>query len=445
MLDKLSHRGQAGSKIIERDGVTLGAVWPEPQVAAVPPRLSQLAVWDGERPPLPDADVLDQERKPFALAAALPDGLFLARDLLGVSPLYYGRDGGGQLCFASEVKALLAVCDDIREVPPGTWYESDNGFSPFSSVKPESPKAASAAELADGLRLRLELAVVERLNDGVTGCWLSGGLDSSLMAALARPHVHELHSFAAGLDGAPDLEFARQVAEHVGTVHHEVVVTLDDLLSVLPDVIYHLESFDALLVRSSLTNYLVARAAADYVGAVFSGEGADELFGGYAYLKRLDNEELPEELIDLTRRLHNTALQRVDRTASAHGLVAHVAFLDTEVVRYAMSIPSELKIHRNGELVEKWLLRKAGEDILPDEVLWRTKSKFWQGAGVGDLLAQHAEAGISDRDFEQERRLANGWLLNTKEELMYYRLFKEQFGELSDLSWMGRTKGAPVS
>lgn len=445
MLGRLSHRGQAGSKIIERHGATLGAVWPEAHATQVPPMLADLAVWDGDRPPLPDSDSLERERKPFALSAALPAGVFLARDLLGVSPLYYGRTGEGALCFASEVKALLNVCDDIREVPPGTWYDGENGFSAFSSVEPEVPRPDSASELATGLRMRLELAVVERLGNGVTGCWLSGGLDSSLMAALARPHVEELHTFAAGLPGAPDLHFARQVAGHLGTTHQEVIVSLEELLSVLPDVIYHLESFDALLVRSSVTNYLVARAAADHVEAVFSGEGADELFGGYAYLKQVEMDDLPGELLDITRRLHNTALQRVDRTAGAHGLVAHVAFLDTELVRYAMSIPSEFKIHRNGGLVEKWLLRKAGEDMLPDDVLWRTKSKFWQGAGVGDLLAQHAEETIPDDDFARERALPNGWQLRTQEELMYYRLFKEQFGDLSDLSWMGRTKGAPVS
>src|SRR5690606_7316136 len=213
------------------------------------------------------------------------------------------------------------------------------------------------------------------------------------------------------LYSAADSLCARQDVDDVGTTHHAIGGTLADLRAALPAVTYHREAFEALLVRSSVTNYLAARYASGYVESVLSGEGADELFGGYAYLKDLSADDIPVELFDITRRLHNTALQRVDRSASAHELVAHVPFLDTEVVRYAMTIPSEMKIRRNGSLVEKWVLRKAGEDVLPDDVLWRTKSKFWQGAGVGDLLAQHAEASIADDEFRRERHLANGWTL----------------------------------
>lgn len=173
---------------------------------------------------------------------------------------------------------------------------------------------------------------------------------------------------------------------------------------------------------------------------MLSGEGGDELFAGYAYLKQLGPAVLADELLDITQRLHNTALQRVDRCSTAHGLVAHIPFLAPEVVDYALRIPVEYKLRNN---VEKWILRRAMAGRLPSAVLRRTKAKFWEGAGVGDLLAQHAESQVSDSDFRRQRRLENGLHVHTKEELMYYRTFHEHFGDFADLGWMGRTKGAP--
>jgi len=443
MLGKITHRGGSGSKIIETQGATLGAVWPEAQAVPTSPTLQRRAAWDGDCPPLPESSALVQEREPFALAVAMPDGVFLARDLLGIRPLYYGWTEDGALCFASEVKALLGATQDVREFPPGTWYDERRGFESFSEVQSDSQLNEDTDEITSNLRLRLEQAVCRRIDSDVMGSWLSGGLDSSAMVALARPHVRKLHTFAAGLDGAPDLKFAQHVADALDTSHHQIVVTLDELLDVLPDVIYHLESFDALLVRSSVTNYLVGKCAADYVGSVFSGEGADELFGGYAYLKELRSDQLEDELLGITRSLSNTALQRVDRSASAHGIVAHVAFLDLDVAEYALSIPVRFKVRRGDEVIEKWILRQALTDVLPEQVLWRPKAKFWQGAGVGQLLAGHAEEQITDAEFSRERLLPNGWTLNTKEELMYYRVFKEHFGGVRHLSWMGRTKDLP--
>ncbi|MDH4209759.1 MAG: asparagine synthase-related protein, partial [Anaerolineae bacterium] len=151
---------------------------------------------------------------------------------------------------------------------------------------------------------------------------------------------------------------------------------------------------------------------------------------------------LPDELVDITRRLHNTALQRVDRCSSSHGLVAKTAFLDRDVVEFALQIPSSMKLYDNE--IEKWILRRAMDGLLPNEVLNRTKSKFWEGAGVGELLAAHSEEAISDAEFASQRKLPTGEVLNTKEELSYHRVFHEQFGEAVDPSLVGRTKGAPV-
>ena len=217
-----------------------------------------------------------------------------------------------------------------------------------------------------------------------------------------------------GVAGAPDLAYAREVADFIKSDHHEVIVTIEDMLRILPDVIWHLESFDALLVRSSIMQYFASQQIRQYSTEAFSGEGGDELFAGYAYLKNLPRERLAAELIDITCRLHNTALQRVDRCSTAYGLSAHVCFLDMDVVELAIQIPIDLKL-RGG--VEKWILREAVSDILPERVLNRTKAKFWEGAGVQDLLAHHAETAISDADFASERTLPNGWILGGKEEL----------------------------
>jgi asparagine synthase (glutamine-hydrolysing) len=423
MLAKIAHRGVATS-IIETDRFTLGITWSHAQAAAEKHLQLAHVAWDN----------LGEGH--FALAGG--DELVLKRDPLGVAPLYYGQTKAGRLCCASEVKGLLPVTQDIHELPPGHCFDGQRLEAYFQlDHRPllEAPPEVIARELHH----KLASAVERCIGDGNVGAWLSGGLDSSALAALARPHCQQFHTFTAGLPGAPDVEYARFVAEYIRSVHHVMYAQPEDLSSVLPEVIYHLESFDAWLVRSSIMNYLVAKVASDYVPAVFSGEGGDELFAGYEYLKSLSPAKLPDELIDITARLHNTALQRVDRCASAHGTVAHVVFLDPEVVDYAFRIPAAYKLH-NG--VEKWILRQALAESLPASVVNRPKAKFWQGAGVEDLLARHAEAQISDFDFSLERRLPNGWVLNSKEELLYYRIFRQHFGQINDLDWMGRTKGA---
>ena len=444
MLEKISHRGKDRVKLLEKRDVTMQASWHEVQARPTPLSLQMNAVWDGVSAPVPEPDSLSRSTEPFALAAVSSDGLFLARDMLGVKPLYYGETDGS-LAFASEVKALLPFSDEVHEFPPGTWYTPQDGFNRYRQIKSGKLPYSDVDKIASELRLKLEQAIIRRAASDEMGTWLSGGVDSSAIAALARPHVRKLHSFVSGVEGAPDLDYGMQMAEFLGTEHHALIVTLDDLLAALPEVIYHLESFDALLVRSSITNYLTSKMVSDYVGVVYSGEGGDELFAGYDYIKSLPVDKIPEECEDIVMRLHNTALQRVDRSAQAHGVVPFVPFTDMEVVEYALSIPPEYKVYRgNGAPVEKWILRKAVEDAVPDPVLWRPKAKFWQGAGVEELLSDYAEATISDADFENERILPNGWKLNSREELMYYRIFKEHFGELTQLDWMGRTKGAPV-
>lgn len=428
MLEIMHHRGPVNNEIYENDKVSLGMGWSKSQSR--------------------DADFLLQDHiaRDYAgechLAMAYPhdDGFFLKRDPLGVAPLYYGKNENGILYFASEVKALLPFTQEISELLPGATYDG-NIIQTYFKLEQKNTISDTPEMIANRLLELLTQSVQRCLQNGEIGSWLSGGLDSSILAALARPLLPKLHTFTVGFQDSPDVLAARVVASALKTDHHEKLVTADQLIAILPEVIYHLESFDALLVRSSVTNYLVAKLASEYVPEVLSGEGGDELFGGYAYLKNLPKNELPNELLDITRRLHNTALQRVDRCASAHGTVAHVRFLDPDVVDYAFRIPSQYKIYQ-GE--EKWILRKAVEGLLPQQILHRRKSKFWEGAGVTSHLEEYANSVISDRDFQLNRSLNNNWIINTKEEYLYYSIFKAHFGDLENLNWMGRTKGAPI-
>lgn len=426
MLETIAHRGPAGSQIIEGKNYTLAVTWTQSQTSAKEHLLKSHTAWD--------------EAGEGRFSMVKGGNLLLKRDPLGVAPLYYGWNADGSLCFASEVKGLINITSEIHELPPGHTFDGQKIHKYFDLTK-LPPLTDSPEQVAKDLRQRLEIAVEKRAGHGPVGAWLSGGLDSSLLAALARRHFQPLHTFTAGLPGAPDVINAHLVAEYIKSKHHQLTVQARDLLAVLPEVIYHLESFDAWLVRSSILNYLVARLASGYVPAVFSGEGGDELFAGYAYLKSLQPRQLPDELIDITARLHNTALQRVDRCAAAHGTLAHVVFLDPEIVDYALRIPAEYKLRAG---VEKWILRQAVADLLPTAIVERPKAKFWEGAGVQDLLAEYAGRQISDRDFANQRTLPNGWQLNSKEELLYYKIFCQHFGELENLAWMGRTKGTPI-
>jgi len=427
MLDKIAHRGGYGIKVGEKRNTTLGIVYPRVQ-AENAKRLRQGIAAD------------EVEEGHSAVAKAANGGLTLKRDSLGVAPLYYGKGEEGELYFASEVKALLGLCKNIKQVPHGSKFNGEE-VKKYFEIKGKKPFEKKSEEIAQSLKEKLMGSIRKRIDlGGKVGAWLSGGLDSSTMSALAKKYCDDLQTFAAGVKGAPDLEYAREVAHYIGSEHHEVILDFSDLIDILPNVIYHLESFDALLIRSTITNYMVADKSSNHVESVFSGEGGDELFAGYEYLKEIEKDKLDEELMDIIGRLHNTALQRVDRSASAHGTIAHVGFLDPEVVEYAMKIPVKYKIRKR---VEKWILRKAMEGELPERILTRKKAKFWQGAGVTEMISDYAEEKITDDDFKRERKLKNGWVLNSKEELLYYRYFKEFFGEIEDFSWMGRTKGAP--
>jgi len=375
----------------------------------------------------------------FAFALSEGDTLTLARDPLGIKPLYVG-DKDGALVFGSEIKAMLIACDEVGEFPPGHVFTSDTGLQRYYRLE-GTAESVSEAELAErGVRRRLEAAVRKRLlADVPVGVFLSGGLDSSLIAALARAHKDPLDSFAVGTEDSEDIPRARQVAEHLGSRHHERIYTLDEALAILPEVIYYLESFDCALVRSAIPNYLLAKLAREHVTVALSGEGADELFAGYAYLKNIEPHSLSEELLYITRALHNTNLQRCDRMSMAHGLEVRVPFLDIDLVSYAFQMDTELKLH-DDEQTEKWILRRVAQPLLPHDIVWRKKAKFAIGSGLSDTLGRYAEQKISDEEFARERVAAEGVELRSKEELLYYRIFRQQYPAETLLPLVGRSR-----
>ena len=382
-------------------------------------------------------DILEGE---FALVIFDKNRMILARDRLGIRPLYYGFRNG-DLCFASEIKALVEIVDEVHEFPPGYFLDSEKGLFSYQPYLPEDvqPDGAldSAKQLADHLVAAVERAIPEGAQVGV---WLSGGVDSSIVAALARNYVERLYTFSAGVEDGPDLSYALQVAQHIGSEHHEKIYSFDEMLSVLDKVIYHLETFDAPLVRSAVANFMVSELASDHVPFVLSGEGGDELFAGYSYQKEHESEvELLLSVQNAIGALHNTALQRVDRSAAAHSTAVAVPFLDPAVVRYALAVPVRWKI-RGPDSIEKWPLRKSLEETLPEDIIWREKAKFWEGAGSANFLVVHAQEVISDEEFEKERDLSKDFQIRSKEELLYYRIFKRFFADKVPLVEIGRTQ-----
>jgi asparagine synthase (glutamine-hydrolysing) len=356
------------------------------------------------------------------------------------------------LYFASEIKALPAEVERIEVFPPGHWYHTQMGLHRFYHVGQARrllPSPRTEAEAQRHLGELLREAVVKRLMADVpVGVSLSGGLDSSIVTLLAKEGLNKLHSFAVGVRGSEDLAAAREVAAFLGTRHHERVYDVDEMLAVAPDVVYYLESFDPALVRSAIPNYFLAQLAAEHVKVMLTGEGADELYAGYDYLRGFAQaEQLQKEMEYIVGALHNTNLQRADRMSMRFGLEARVPFLDVDSIAYALALPAAWKLtggDKKAGRVEKVLLRNAFAGRLPDHIVQRPKQKFSLGAGSSHLMAQHAEQAVSDADFAAERaRLCTDWgyTLANKEALYYYRCLAAVYPD----AWIFATMGVSRS
>lgn len=391
----------------------------------------------------------------FALFDIENNRYIIGRDHMGIIPLYIGYDKAGQLYVASELKALEGFCPNIKEFPAGHYLDSREGevkqwykrdWMAYDNVK-DNPTDI------DVLRKGLEDAVHRQLMSDVPyGVLLSGGLDSSIISAVAKKFAArrvendneteawwpQLHSFAIGLKGAPDLIAARKVAEYIGTVHHEINFTVEEALDALSDVIYHIETYDVTTVRASTPMYLLARFIKSMgVKMVLSGEGSDEIFGGYLYFhKAPDAKALHEETVRKLDKLHLYDCLRANKTLSAWGVEGRVPFLDKEFMDIAMRInPADKMCGRNGK-IEKHILRQAFEGYLPESVTWRQKEQFSDGVGYNwiDSLREMAEKKVSDKQME---RAAERFPINppmSKEEYWYRTMFEEHFPSASAAS-----------
>lgn len=376
----------------------------------------------------------------------------IARDPIGVVPLYWGHDREGRLRVASEMKALVDTCADVAQFPPGHWYDSATGVLTQYYKRPwRDFDAVEGVDVSlDDVREAFEAAVHRQLMTDVPyGVLLSGGLDSSLVAAVAARYARHrvedgdrseawwprLHSFAIGLKGSPDLAAAAIAAESLGTVHHGFEYTFEEGLDAIPDVIRHVETFDVTTIRASTPMFLLARRIkAMGVKMVLSGEGSDEIFGGYLYFhKAPDARQFHEELVRKLDALHTYDCLRANKSMMAWGVEPRVPFLDREFLDVAMRFDAAHKmIHRGSDgyqRMEKGVLRAAFDGHLPDEILWRQKEQFSDGVGYGwiDGLKAHAEGQVSDRELAAAASRFPHNPPQTKEAYYYRSVFEREF------------------
>ena len=383
----------------------------------------------------------------FAIYDVEKDEYFVARDHMGIIPLYMGWDANGTFYVASELKALEGICTKIELFPPGHYLTSKDGqlkrwyhrdWMEYDVVKENQTSI-------DKIHDALEAAVHRQLMSDVPyGVLLSGGLDSSVTSAIAKKYASkrvesddtqaawwpQLHSFSVGLEGSPDLAAAQLVADHIGTIHHEIKFTIQEGLDAIKDVIYNLETYDITTIRASTPMYLMARVIKSMgIKMVLSGEGADELFGGYLYFHKAPNaKEFHEETVRKLNKLHMYDCLRANKSLASWGIEGRVPFLDKEFMDVAMSINPQDKMI-NGERMEKWVVRKAFENYLPESVVWRQKEQFSDGVGYSwiDTLKEVVNTKISDEQLVNAHYRFPIQTPQNKEEFYYRSIFEEHF------------------
>lgn len=429
------HNGEIYNHQALRDGVLKGHTFKTKSDSEVIVHLYEEFGYDF-------VDMLDGD---FAFVVIDGDNYIAGRDPLGVKPLYYGMDERGRVYFASEMKPIADQCKTFSTFPPGHYYTPETGFVKY--YKPEYEDYTKATKELDLLEIREALTEATRkrlMSDVPIGVLLSGGLDSSLTSSIAARLLKEkgkdLHSFSIGLDAdAPDAKAARKVAEFLGTIHHEVHFTIEQGIEILDKLIWHLETYDVTSVRASTPMYFLSKAITDLgIKVVLSGEGADEIFGGYLYFRNAPTtEDFQKETIERVQKLFTADLLRADKSTMAHGLEARVPFLDKAFLDVAMTIKGEEKQPKTYDGKEKYILRKAFDTpdnpYLPDEVLWRQKEQFSDGVGYSwiDTLIEFCASQVTDEQMESAAQLFPYNTPATKEAFYYRTIFNKYYPQVS--------------
>ena len=383
----------------------------------------------------------------FAVYNASTNEYLIARDHMGIIPLYLGWDKNGTFYVASELKALEGYCTKIELFPPGHYLSSSSGVLEkwYNRDWMEFKAVESNNTSIEAIKDALEAAVKRQLMSDVPyGVLLSGGLDSSVTSAIAKKYASkrvetggasdawwpQLHSFSVGLEGSPDLAAAQKVAKHIGTVHHEIKFTIQEGLDAINDVVYNLETYDITTIRASTPMYLMARVIKSMgIKMVLSGEGADELFGGYLYFHKAPSaDEFHQETVRKLDKLHMYDCLRANKSLAAWGIEGRVPFLDKEFMDVAMRINPQDKMI-NGERMEKWVVRKAFEDMLPESVAWRQKEQFSDGVGYSwiDTLKDIVDKEVSDEQMQNAHYRFPIQTPQNKEEFYYRSIFESHF------------------
>jgi asparagine synthase (glutamine-hydrolysing) len=448
MLEMIKHRGPDETWVDRKQGVNLGC--NELNMGADCKDGSHHAsdgkryvvldgrIYNSEKQGMTDAEAVlhfyDKFGDQFArkldgdFACAVSDGgkMILARDWAGIKPLYYGHSDGN-LCFASEVKALVGIADDVKEFPPGYIYSRELGFQRFGSEAVETPEFESYEQAKKIVRQLLQEATEKRMKDNaVGGILLSGGLDSSLIAYMAYQINPDIECFTVSMEEGQDLPLAKDVTAYLGVKHHILMFGEEEINDILPLAIHHQEMYEESCVHGAIANFLAGRFVSPYTRCVLTGEGADEFFGGYdgQFRQGRNPEEVANIVDNLINVAHNTALQRLDRLNAANSYESRTPFLDAKVMDFSLKIPLQYKIHGE-ELIGKWVVRQAFEGCLPEHIIYQTKRFFAQGSGVAYIMREQAEKHISEKELAEFNKVDDNPHMSSVEELYYYRIFKK--------------------